>query len=64
MLLFAILRTCFLALIAFPIAFVLHVFAVFLLPWEITKATASEIFFSSFDEEDKEDKDERRRGFR
>ena len=44
MLLFAILRTCFLALIAFPIAFVLHVFAVFLLPWEITKATASEIF--------------------
>ena len=44
MLLFSILRTCVLALITFPIAFVLHVFAVFLLPWEITKATASEIF--------------------
>ena len=42
--LFSILRTCFLALIAFPIACVLHVFAVFLLPWEITKATLSEIF--------------------
>ena len=44
MVLFSILRTCALALITFPIAFVLHVFAVFLLPWEITKATASEIF--------------------
>ena len=44
MLLFSILRTCILALITFPIACVLHVFAVFLLPWEITKATASEIF--------------------
>ena len=44
MLLFSILRTCILALITFPIAFVLHVFAVFLLPWEITKATAREIF--------------------
>ena len=44
MLLFSILRTCVLALITFPIAFVLHVFAVFLLPREITKATASEIF--------------------
>ena len=42
--LFSILRTCFLALITFPIACVLHVFAVVYLPWEITKATASEIF--------------------
>ncbi|CAL6275376.1 unnamed protein product [Bathycoccus prasinos] len=40
----SILRTCFLALITFPIACVLHVFAVVYLPWEITKATASEIF--------------------
>jgi hypothetical protein len=60
MVLFSILRTCALALITFPIAFVLHVFAVFLLPWEITKATASEIFSHRYSMKKTKTNDERR----